>query len=98
MKPKSVRIIGKTYSIVWTDGKPLDEDDVGEFDPANQRIAIKNGQPKEQEQDTLLHEILHGIDQEMNLKMKEAQVHGMATGLLAVIKDNPRLVGFLRRK
>jgi len=30
--------------------------------------------------------------------MKESQVKRLATGLLAVLKDNPRFVSFLRRK
>jgi hypothetical protein len=32
------------------------------------------------------------------LKMKEAQVKGCATGLLAVMKDNPGLMAYLRKK
>ena len=95
---KSVRVIGKTYGISFTSSGPLAEDELGELDPALQKITIKKGQPLETEQDTILHEIVHAIDNELNLDMKEKQVRGLATGILAVLKDNPRLSSYLRRK
>jgi hypothetical protein len=97
-KPRQVRIIGKTYSILWTSGKPLDDGDLGELDPATQRMSIRVGQPLEQEQDTVLHEVIHAIDNELNLGLREAQVRSLATGVLAVMKDNPRFSTYLRRK
>lgn len=98
MKPSSVRIIGKTYKVLYASGKPLDDDNLGELDHDKQRIHVRTGQPLEQEQDTLLHEVVHGIDHEMNLNMSEKQVRGLATGMLAVLKDNPRLLTYLRGK
>lgn len=71
---------------------------MGECDNDKQLILIRDGQPLESEQDTLLHEVLHAVDEAMGLKMKEAQVKGCATGLLAVLKDNPRFATYLRRK
>jgi hypothetical protein len=46
----------------------------------------------------LLHEVLHAVDEAMGLKLKEYQVKGAATGLLAVLKRNPALVAYLRKK
>ena len=89
--------MGKTYDIHWVSGKPLDEDDLGELDPTLQKISIRKGQPWEQEQDTLLHEVVHAVDCELSLNMKESQVHGVATGILAVLKDNPKLMRFITR-
>ena len=76
----------------------MDDDDVGELDPAKQKMAIRDGQPFEQEQDTLLHEVIHGVDHELNLKFSERQVRAFATGLLAVLKDNPKFFSYLRKK
>ena len=98
IRPSAAKIIGKTYGIAYAAGKPLDDGNLGELDHDKQAITIRVGQPLEQEQDTVLHEIFHGIDHELFLKMSEKQVRGMATGLLAVLKDNPRLVSYLRRK
>lgn len=98
MKPYAVRVIGKTYDIHYVSGKPLEEDDLGELDPALQRITIKKGQPLETEQDTVLHEALHAVDSELNLNLSEKQVRGLATGILAVLKDNPKFYQYLRRR
>jgi hypothetical protein len=91
-------VIGKTYDIHYGTGKPLGKDDIGDFDPAEQRITIRTGQKIETEQDTLLHEVLHAIDSELNLNTSEEQIAGLATGLLAVLKDNPKFYSYLRRK
>lgn len=95
---KALRVIGKTYEVHRVSGKPLEEDDLGELDPALQKITIRKGQPLETEQDTLLHEVFHAVDNELNLNLSEKQVRGLATGFLAVLKDNPRFYIYLRRK
>lgn len=97
LKPFSVRVIGKTYDIHYKTTME-EEDDLGEFDPALQKITIKKGQPLETEQDTLLHEVMHAVDSELNLNLSEKQVRGLATGILAVLKDNPKFYQYLRRK
>ena len=97
MRPTKLKVLGKPFTVKWlTDG--LDNELVGECDSDKQVISVRDGQPLEQEQDTLLHEVIHAIEEAMGLKMREAQVKGCATGLLAVLKDNPRLGSYLRRK
>lgn len=82
----------------YANGAPLGDDLNGECDTDKQKILVRDGQPLESEQDTLLHEVLHAIDEAMGLKMKEAQVKGAATGLLAVLKRNPAFTAYLRKK
>ena len=97
MRPERLKILGKPFQIKWlTEG--LDNDLVGECDTDKQVISVRDGQPLEQEQDTLLHEVIHAIEEAMGLKMSERQVKGCATGLLAVMKDNARFSSYLRRK
>ncbi len=98
MSIRSCRVIGKTYRIAYSSGKPLDEGDLGELDPAKQRITVRKGQPLEQEQDTVLHEVIHAVDIEGNLGLSERQVRGLGTILLGVMKDNPAFVRYLTRK
>jgi len=98
MAIKACRVIGKTYGISFVSGKPLDDGDLGELDPAKQRITIRKGQPLEQEQDTVLHEVIHAVDCEGNLGLSERQVRGLGTILLGVMKDNPAFVRYLTRK
>jgi len=84
-------------TISYLTGAPLDDGLNGECDVDKQQIFVRDGQPLESEQDTVLHELLHAVDEAMGLKLKESQVKGAATGLLAVLKDNPSLVTYLRR-
>jgi hypothetical protein len=95
-RPERIRVLGKRFTVDF--GGALAEDLNGECDTDKQVISVRDGQPLESEQDTLLHEVLHAIDEAMGLKLKEAQVKGAATGLLAVLKDNPALAAYLRRK
>ena len=95
MRPQRIRILGKAFKV--TNG-PLPDDLNGECDTDAQTLAIRDGQPLDSEQDTLLHECIHAIDEAMGTKLKESQVKGIATGLLAVMKDNPRLMTYLRKR
>lgn len=54
------------------------------------RIWVADDLPKEEQQDTMLHEVLHIIDYSMDTDLSETQVKRLATGLLAFFKDNPK--------
>jgi hypothetical protein len=97
-RPERIRVLGKRFDVKFAGDTILAQDLNGECDSDRQLILVREGQPLESEQDTVLHEILHAIDEAMGLKMKEAQVKGAATGLLAVMKDNPALVAYLKKK
>lgn len=97
MRPKSLKILGKPFRVEYlTDA--LDQELNGECDSDKQVIRVRDLQPLEQEQDTVLHEILHAVDEATDSRLSESQVKRIATGLLAVFKDNPRLPTYLRRK
>jgi len=91
--PSSVAILGRNYEIALKDY--IEGDLLGQCDSDALKITIKKDQPEILEADTLLHEILHAIDDAMQTKMKERQVHCTATGLLALFKDNPDFVKYM---
>lgn len=97
-RPLKANVVGKVYRIQFVKGHPLAEDDMGECDDENQLISVCDGLPLGNEQDTVLHECIHALDKQFNLKLKEAQVAGLATAMLAFLKDNPRLFTYLRKK
>lgn len=103
-RPARLRILGKQYKIVYEPrGGTLveSEHEYGECDFDKQTLTILEGQPLESEQDTVLHEVLHAVDGAMideKDQASEAVIRRVATGLLAVIKDNPRFLSYLRRK
>ena len=91
--PSSVVILGRVYNIDQKDF--IDGDLLGQCDSDALKITIKKNQPAILEADTLLHEILHAIDDAMQTKMKERQVHCTATGIIALLRDNPDFVKYM---
>ena len=89
---ESLDILGKRYRIEWV---AREEGDYGECFSDQCRIEIATYQCTDQQRDTLLHEALHAVDHELNCKMSEAQTRRMATGLLALFRQNPALVAYL---
>ncbi len=90
--PTKVVILGKTFTICEPD--PENEDD-GNMDLAAQKITVRKQESMEYNQDTLLHEITHAIDEMLVLGLSEEQVHRMAAGLLSVLKTNKALTKWL---
>ena len=105
-RPTRIKILGKVYDVDYVpEGtKGLEGDDCGICDSEKLYIAVKDGQPLQNEQDTLLHECLHAITHQMDVekylgKYEEKIVRTLATGLLAVIKDNPgSLLSYLKAR
>jgi hypothetical protein len=94
--PAVVKVLGKTFSIEWSkSAHDSDEPSSGECSVAKQVIKVDLGFHHEYNQDTLLHELLHAIDDSLNLKAGERRVHALSTALLAVMKDNPRVRQFI---
>ena len=44
----------------------------------------------DEKSDTVLHEVIHAVDHQMDTDLTETQVRRIATGLCAVFKDNPK--------
>ena len=90
---KNLKIVGKRYKLIY-DAKM--QDDCGQCDDNKQTITIKKEMPSDLELDTIIHEVTHAIDYQMNLDMTERQVHGVGAGLAAVLIDNPKLIDYLK--
>lgn len=102
-RPSKLRIIGKVHEVVYLpvgDERLKDGNDacVGRIDHDALQVLIEEGQPLATEQDTLLHEVFHGVERAMDLEVPETVIHRLATGVLAVLKDSPGFITYLRRK
>jgi hypothetical protein len=91
--PEVIRVLGRDIPITFVDELPRA---FGEYDYLTQIVRIRTGQQPAFEADTLLHELIHAIDDVMFLGMKERQVHCVASGMIAVLKDNPEFLDYLR--
>ena len=96
-RPDSVRILGKTFRINYVSAEPLAADEMGECDPDAQVITVRESQTLQSEQDTLLHECLHALENALALKLKHDDVVRLTTGLTALLRESA-LVNYLRRR
>lgn len=98
--PNKVNIFGREYTITTKellDGSTDKEETLGQCINDKLCIEIKRGQHSLLEADTLLHEIVHAIDEIMQTRMTERQVCCTATGLIGVLKTNPEFNEYLYR-
>lgn len=96
--PGSLNILGKHWPVEWvshasefSDGT----DAAGETIFSRQTIRVMEGQAFDAERDTLIHEPLHAIDHDMQLGLKEKQVHRLASALYQFMRANPDWVAHI---
>ena len=101
--PHTIKVGPHVYSIVR---KTVEEmpDALGNTDFDTNEIRIRKNMRKTKSQEVLLHELLHtttypsftGVYEGEEKLMTEEFVNAVAPVLLQVLKDNPKLVGYLR--
>ena len=95
MIPKKVNILGKDYSISLKRRKGGTLGDVVIYGRANHlknSIWINPQVNIQQRKETLLHEIIHVVNEELCLRFSEATVSRLSVGLYGVLKQNK--IGF----
>lgn len=100
-RPERIKIISKRFTIEYTKGGDLAEDHMGECRSYEQRILIEEGLKYDTQKETLFHEVLHAISDEMleeESGLSETQVTQMSRGVLAVLMDNPLFARYLLRR
>jgi hypothetical protein len=60
--------------------------------PDERKILLHEQQDQMSKKHTLLHELLHAVEQKLSLGMTEKQVDLMALGLLDLMRNNPELL------
>ena len=94
--PKSLRIIGKDYSVETS--KKIDYgDDIlhGMCIDTKCKIQISTEDDKQQQKDTLIHEAIHAIDYAMDIGLKEKQVRLLGTAIYSLLNENPELIEWI---
>jgi len=74
------------------DGEPM----LGEMNPSNTSIRLLADQSRENMRLMLLHELVHVIGNQCQLRISENQIDDVAMLLLGLVRDNPELVELLR--
>jgi hypothetical protein len=94
--PTKIRIVGSDYKVIPSEAGELKAmDHIGECNYLEHTIRIKKGLIGPILKNTMLHETVHGISNELCLGLEERQVELLTTGLIAVLKDNPKFKDWL---
>ena len=84
MKKGHVNILGKKYTIVVDTEAMIRNGTLGMVDVDVACIVIRDNVPVQTVEDTILHEVVHAIDKELNLGFDEPMVSRLAVGLHSV--------------
>ena len=88
--PSTIKVGYKDYAVPKVDH--LDDDTrllYGRVLFGEEVIKLANRYPENQMKCTLIHELVHAVDDMQDIKLTEEQVIKLGTGLYQVIKDNP---------
>ena len=94
--PNKIKVLAMDYTVkAMTTNEAASKGRYGECDSNLLEIRIDPQWKPQKKAETLLHEMLHAISNSMALdasefKSDEDMVHPMASGLAAVIRDNPK--------
>jgi hypothetical protein len=94
--PTQLKIGGFDYTVDYV---PLVNQAIpryGEIQFNQHKILVSYEFSPQQQQCTLLHEAVHGIDQWLDIDLEEEQVEKLGKGLYQLLKDNPQLVDMLK--
>lgn len=99
MIPKTLKILGRRIKVRMVE---VLGDAVAEWSAGDYRIDVLKDQEALDEAEALLHEAMHSIlhcqGREYGGDVEESYVRPLASGLLIVLRENPKLVEFLTRK
>lgn len=97
MKIKWVKVLSNKWKIVWGDKWSEGEEIFGLTKELDQTIYIHTRPPEEKQYSTLFHELIHAVDMELKIGLRERQVVLLESGLVQLIRENPQFIKELMR-
>jgi len=88
---RTVKIGYLTYEITEVESVNKFESRKGEIDYFSRQIRIDKDMTLQDKKETLIHEIIHGVEEFMGINLEEDHVRKLGVGLAMVIRDNPEL-------
>ena len=90
---KKVRIGGTFYELEFKDGLYVGDKKVsGYINYSDGQIRVDSNLPHVSLEETIVHEIIHGIETEYELDLEERDVKCLARGFINVMIDNEGLM------
>ncbi len=88
LNKKEYLIFGVKHTVVFADNQFRQDTMMGKSDCKDGKILLCSDMPTEIQEQTFFHEVIHLIDMNLSLNLKESQVNALATGLYSFIKEN----------
>lgn len=91
--PEKLRILFKEYTVKRADNMRNEKGNMlyGEVDYVAQTITLNSAASEEQSKSTVLHEVVHALDELYIIGLKEKQVEKLGVALYMFIRDNPEM-------
>ena len=93
MLPKAIKIGGMVYQVKIDQTLAITREKLGEYVPFYQEIVIASGAPEDQQNETLLHEIIEAVNNHCELRLEHHQIQTLSFQLHQVLKDNGLFFG-----
>ena len=96
-RPKNIRLLGVSIPVIVSNSKSVDpeEEVYGVWDPNDMTITLNRECEPVQERVTVMHELVHAIDDFLYLEMTHQEVYILSQVLYQVLIDNPKLTDYL---
>lgn len=91
--PEKLHILFKEYTVKRADNMRNEKGNMlyGEVDYVTQTITLNSAASEEQSKSTVLHEVVHALDELYIIGLKEKQVEKLGVALYMFIRDNPEM-------
>ncbi|HBV83583.1 MAG TPA: hypothetical protein DEB74_12510 [Lachnospiraceae bacterium] len=90
--PEKVKILYKEYEIEQREGLHDEGGELyGQINYLSQKIYLNKEALDEQKKATLIHEIVHGLDEMYNIGLKEEDVEKLGVAFYTFVKENPTM-------
>lgn len=90
--PEKIKILYKDYTVTQEQNLHDGNDDLyGQINYSDQTIRLDEQYSDEQKKATLIHEIVHGLDDMYQIGLSEKKVSKLGVAFYQMVKDNPEL-------
>ena len=89
--PEQFEFMSQQWTIRTSQPREMPED-MGQCKLMDLEVVIDPAMPVDLERQVLWHELIHVIEQVMNLELTEAQVDSLSLGLVHMLRTNPELL------
>jgi hypothetical protein len=92
-RPQSLKILGCIVKIEYFKDAHRTDQQMGWCDSKVNKIHLNENMPEDVQHQTLLHEVIHKISDDLDIELTEKQVAALSVVLFGTLIDNPGILG-----